>query len=93
MREKRQRSQLLILVLLIANSVTRYFVQQGRMFLKSVLSCQVAAITLEGLVSGFLSRPLIWVAAVPKEPSIWISSQRLLEVALEVTAALRILSN
>lgn len=92
MREKRQRSQLLILVLLIANSVTRYFVQQGRMFLKSVLSCQVAAITLEGLVSGFLS-PLIWVAAVPKEPSIWISSQRLLEVALEVTAALRILSN
>lgn len=57
-REKRQRSQLLILLLLITDSVTRYFVQQGRMFLKSVLSCQVAAITVGGPVSGFLRCPL-----------------------------------
>lgn len=35
-RKKRQRSQFLILVLRITNPVTRYCVQQGRMFLKPI---------------------------------------------------------
>lgn len=85
MHKKRQRSQLLILVLLITNSVPRYSVQQGRVFFKSLLLCQVAAIPLwNGLSQGFSDVHCVQIASVPKEPSIWFSSQRFLEVALEV---------
>lgn len=65
--------------------MTRYFVQQGKMFLKSILSCQMAAITLwKGLSLGVSDVRHVWTVEAPKEPSIWIRSYRLLEVALQV---------
>lgn len=71
-----------ILVLLITDPVTRYFVQQGTMFLKSILSCQMVAITQwKGLSLGGSHVRHVWAVEGPKEPSIWTCCCRLLEVA------------
>lgn len=82
---KSQRSELLILVLLITNPVTRYLVQPGRMFLKSVLGGQVAATPQwQALSLGVSDVHHVWALEAPREPSIWTCPCGLLAVALQV---------
>lgn len=74
-----------ILALLITDPVTRYFVQQATMFLKSTLSCQMVAITQwKGLSLGGSRVRHVWAVEGPQEPSIWTCCGRLLEVALKM---------